>query len=98
MMDPLDAVLDEVALEGLDGISVQTLWLRLRSRQPEFSLNLDPLSQQFIWSCLSRTAEIRFYLLPESRRTVVLHDRSVIYHTLTIVTLRMETKKNTLEF
>lgn len=86
MMDPLDAVLDEVALEGLDGISIQTLWLRLRSRQPEFCLNLDPLSQQFIWSCLSRTAEIRFYLLPESRRTVVLHDRSVVYLTLTIVT------------
>ncbi|XP_016329030.1 general transcription factor 3C polypeptide 1-like [Sinocyclocheilus anshuiensis] len=77
MMDPLDAVLDEVALEGLDGISIQTLWLRLRSRQPELGLNLDPLSQQFIWSCLIRTAEIRFYLLPENRRAVTLHDRFV---------------------
>ncbi|ROJ26351.1 General transcription factor 3C polypeptide 1 [Anabarilius grahami] len=76
-MDPLDAVLDEVALEGLEGISIQTLWLRLRSRQPEFGLNLDPLSQQFIWSCLIRTEEIRFYLLPESRGTVALHDRFV---------------------
>ncbi|XP_058624400.1 general transcription factor 3C polypeptide 1-like [Onychostoma macrolepis] len=77
MMDPLDAVLDEVALEGLDGISIQTLWLRLRSRQPEFGLNLDPLSQQFLWSCLIRAAEIRFYLLPEDRRAVTLHDRFV---------------------
>ncbi|XP_026121047.1 general transcription factor 3C polypeptide 1 [Carassius auratus] len=77
MMDPLDAVLDEVALEGLDGISIQTLWLRLRSRQPEFGLNLDPLSQQFIWSCLIRAPEIRFYLLPENRRTVTLRDRFV---------------------
>ncbi|KAK2909570.1 hypothetical protein Q8A67_005407 [Cirrhinus molitorella] len=77
MMDPLDAVLDEVALEGLDGISIQTLWLRLRTRQPEFGLNLDPLSQQFIWRCLSRTAEVRFHLLPENRRTVTLHDRFV---------------------
>ncbi|KAG1960129.1 general transcription factor 3C polypeptide 1 [Pimephales promelas] len=76
-MDPLDAVLDEVALEGLDGISIQTLWLRLRTRQPEFGLSLDPLSQQFIWSCLIRSEEIRFYLLPESRRTVTLHDRFV---------------------
>ncbi|KAK9981877.1 hypothetical protein ABG768_001400 [Culter alburnus] len=76
-MDPLEAVMDEVALEGLDGISIQTLWLRLRSRQPEFGLNLDPLTQQFIWSCLSRTEEIRFYLLPESRGTVALHDRFV---------------------
>ncbi|KAF4117950.1 hypothetical protein G5714_000001 [Onychostoma macrolepis] len=76
MMDPLDAVLDEVALEGLDGISIQTLWLRLRSRQPEFGLNLDPLSQQFLWSCLIRAAEIRFYLLPEDRRAVTLHDRA----------------------
>lgn len=74
-MDPLDSVLDEVALEGLDGISIQTLWLRLRSRRPDFGLNLDPLSQQFIWSCLIRTAEIRFYLLPEARRAVTLHDR-----------------------
>lgn len=86
IMDPLEAVMDEVALEGLDGISIQTLWLRLRSRQPEFGLNLDPLTQQFIWSCLSRTEEIRFYLLPESRGTVALHDRSVIHHTLTVVT------------
>ncbi|KAK7165565.1 hypothetical protein R3I93_005585 [Phoxinus phoxinus] len=77
MMDPLDAVLDEVALEGLDGMSIQTLWLRLRTRQPEFGLSLDPLSQQFIWSCLIRSEEIRFYLLPESRRTVSLHDRFV---------------------
>nr|BAP46896.1 solute carrier family 39 member 7-2 [Cyprinus carpio] len=77
MMDPLDAVLDEVALEGLDGISIQTLWLRLRSRQPELGLNLDPLSQQFIWSCLIRAAEIRFYLLPEHRRAVTLRDRHV---------------------
>uniref|UniRef100_A0A8C1XUU2 General transcription factor IIIC subunit 1 n=1 Tax=Cyprinus carpio TaxID=7962 RepID=A0A8C1XUU2_CYPCA len=76
-MDPLDAVLDEVALEGLDGISIQTLWLRLRSRQPELGLNLDPLSQQFIWSCLIRAAEIRFYLLPEHRRAVTLRDRFV---------------------
>ncbi|XP_077094311.1 general transcription factor 3C polypeptide 1 isoform X3 [Siphateles boraxobius] len=76
-MDPLDAVLDEVALEGLDGISIQTLWFRLRTRQPEFGLNLDPLSQQFIWSCLIRSEEIRFYLLPENRRTVSLHDRFV---------------------
>ncbi|XP_043108861.1 general transcription factor 3C polypeptide 1 [Puntigrus tetrazona] len=77
MMDPLDAVLDEVALEGLDGISIQTLWLRLRGRQPEFGLNLDPLSQQFIWSCLIRTAEIRFYLLPVERGAVTLRDRFV---------------------
>ncbi|XP_067296540.1 general transcription factor 3C polypeptide 1 isoform X3 [Pseudorasbora parva] len=76
-MDPLDAVLDEVALEGLDGISIQTLWMRLRTRQPEFGLNLDPLTQQFIWSSLIRSDAVRFYLLPESRRTVALHDRFV---------------------
>ncbi|XP_051560417.1 general transcription factor 3C polypeptide 1-like isoform X3 [Myxocyprinus asiaticus] len=77
MMDPLEAVLDEVALEGLDGISVQTLWLRLQTRQPVFGMNLDPLSKQFIWSAVSRTPEIRFYLLPEPRKPVTIHDRFV---------------------
>ncbi|XP_051982502.1 general transcription factor 3C polypeptide 1-like isoform X3 [Xyrauchen texanus] len=77
MMDPLEAVLDEVALEGLDGISVQTLWLRLQTRQPVFGMNLDPLSKQFLWSAVSRTPEIRFYLSPEPRIPVTIHDRFV---------------------
>ncbi|XP_056587821.1 general transcription factor 3C polypeptide 1 [Triplophysa dalaica] len=77
MMDPLEALLDEVALEGLDGISLQTLWMRLRTRQPEFGLNLDSATQNFIWSCLSRTPEIRFWLLPEPRKHVTVHDRFV---------------------
>ncbi|XP_073716207.1 general transcription factor 3C polypeptide 1 isoform X4 [Misgurnus anguillicaudatus] len=77
MMDPLYAVLDEVALEGLDGISIQTLWMRLRMRQPEFGLNLDPLTQNFIWTYLSRTPEVRFYLMPEPRKHVTVYDRFV---------------------
>lgn len=77
LLDPLAAVLDEVALEGLDGITIETLWLRLENRQ-EFGLTLDQLTRRFIWTSVSRAAEIRFYLLPEPRGPVTLHDRFVL--------------------
>ncbi|CAB1344143.1 unnamed protein product [Coregonus sp. 'balchen'] len=40
-MDPLDVLLDEVALEGLDGVTITSLWIRLEKRNPAFPLNLD---------------------------------------------------------
>ncbi|KAG5278251.1 hypothetical protein AALO_G00096870 [Alosa alosa] len=74
-MDALECVVDEVALEGLDGISVNALWTRLENRIPQFSLTLDPPTKEYLWRCLVCNPEISFYELPQARKPIVLTDR-----------------------
>uniref|UniRef100_A0A7N8Y830 General transcription factor IIIC subunit 1 n=1 Tax=Mastacembelus armatus TaxID=205130 RepID=A0A7N8Y830_9TELE len=74
-MDPLSAVVDEVALEGLDGITIPSLWIRLEDRQPKFPLKLDEPTKEFIWKSLINNSDLKFYELPHDREDVVLQDR-----------------------
>lgn len=74
-MDLLSIVVDEVALEGLDGITIPTLWIRLEDRQPGFPLKLDDCTKEFIWKSLVINSDLLFYELPEERDDVVLTDR-----------------------
>ncbi|KAG9262891.1 general transcription factor 3C polypeptide 1 [Astyanax mexicanus] len=74
-MDPLRALLDEVCLEGLDGITLSALWIRLRTRRPAFPLHLEPRAQQYLWSALTYNPHITFHLLPRARPTLQLRDR-----------------------
>lgn len=74
-MDPLSIVEDEVALEGLDGITIPSLWIRLESRQPSFPLKLDEPTKEFLWRSLASSAELKFYEQPQEREDVVLFDR-----------------------
>ncbi|XP_043567894.1 general transcription factor 3C polypeptide 1 isoform X2 [Chiloscyllium plagiosum] len=74
-MAALESLLDEVALEGLDGITVSTLWFRLDNRVPAFPLHLDPATKQFVWEALAACPEFTFYQLPQERPPLVYHDR-----------------------
>uniref|UniRef100_A0A5F8H7P1 Ral transcription factor IIIC subunit 1 n=1 Tax=Monodelphis domestica TaxID=13616 RepID=A0A5F8H7P1_MONDO len=74
-MDALESLLDEVALEGLDGLSVPTLWSRLESRVPPFPLPMEPHTQQFLWRALAAHPDIRFYVEPRDRPELLLQDR-----------------------
>uniref|UniRef100_A0A8C7I506 B-block binding subunit of TFIIIC domain-containing protein n=1 Tax=Oncorhynchus kisutch TaxID=8019 RepID=A0A8C7I506_ONCKI len=74
-MDPLDIVMDEVALEGLDGVTILSLWIRLEKRNPVFPRNLDSCTKEFIWKSLVSNHEVDFYELPQERADVVLVDR-----------------------
>ncbi|KAM4024518.1 general transcription factor 3C polypeptide 1 isoform 2-T2 [Anomaloglossus baeobatrachus] len=74
-MELLQAVLDEVALEGLDGITVPALWLRLQDRVPAFPLTLDAATKQLIWRSLVRHPELHFYELPTERQPLVISNR-----------------------
>uniref|UniRef100_A0A672YIJ2 Uncharacterized protein n=1 Tax=Sphaeramia orbicularis TaxID=375764 RepID=A0A672YIJ2_9TELE len=74
-MDPLSLVVDEVSLEGLDGITIPTLWIRLEDRNPKFPLKLDDCTKEFIWSSLVNNNELTFYELPQNRDDVELDDR-----------------------
>ncbi|MEQ2197801.1 hypothetical protein XENOCAPTIV_003480 [Xenoophorus captivus] len=74
-MDALSIVVDEVALEGLDGITLPSLWIRLEDRQPKFPLKLDDCTKGLIWRSLVSNADLSFYELPEEREDVELFDR-----------------------
>ncbi|KAI5091211.1 general transcription factor 3C polypeptide 1 isoform X2 [Silurus meridionalis] len=75
-MDALAMVLDEVALEGLDGITLSSLWIRLESRLPAFPLTLDALTREYVWRFLvSSEDEVSFYLLPQDRAQITLYNR-----------------------
>lgn len=74
-MDPLSVVVEEVALEGLDGITIPTLWIRLENRQPGFPLKLDDCTKEFIWKSVVHNTDLSFYELPKEREDVVLFDR-----------------------
>lgn len=74
-MDALESVVDEVALEGLDGITIDALWTRLENRVPQFSLTLDPSTKEYLWRSLVCNPEISFYELPQPRKPIVLTDR-----------------------
>ncbi|XP_063842783.1 general transcription factor 3C polypeptide 1-like isoform X2 [Scylla paramamosain] len=67
---------DEVALEGLDGITVEALWVRLKHR-PNFEANMhiDDKSKEFLWSLLRRNAEISMYKIPAPREKLVIFNR-----------------------
>ncbi|KAB5523781.1 hypothetical protein PHYPO_G00156380 [Pangasianodon hypophthalmus] len=75
-MDALAIALDEVALEGLDGITLSSLWIRLESRQPPFPLTVDAMTREYVWRfLLCSEEEVSFYLLPQDRPPVTLYDR-----------------------
>lgn len=74
-MDPLSIVADEVALEGLDGITIPSLWIRLEYRQPKFPLQLDDSTKELLWKSLVNNTDLKFYHLPHEREDVVLFDR-----------------------
>ena len=74
-MDALEVLLDEVALEGLDGITLPSLWIRLESRKPPFGLSLDTRTKDFLWKSLARNSDVNFYQMPKERADFVLLDR-----------------------
>ncbi|XP_062866959.1 general transcription factor 3C polypeptide 1 isoform X2 [Trichomycterus rosablanca] len=74
-MDALEMTLDEVALEGLDGITIPSLWIRLEDRQPRFPRSLDTLTKEYLFKYLVSHEEVSFHLLPQNREAVILYDR-----------------------
>ncbi|NXD78060.1 TF3C1 factor, partial [Halcyon senegalensis] len=90
-MEALWTLLDEVALEGLDGVTPSALWHRLGARSPPFPLPLEPATQQLLWAALSAQPDVRFYLLPRARPPLRLYDR---YEEIDLETGILETKRD----
>ena len=79
-----EAILDEVAIEGLDGVTLEALWTRLKLR-PDFGFSLDTEAEKnWVLSILVQQAkqsytedfpDILFYLLPNARAQLVIYNR-----------------------
>ncbi|XP_064606133.1 general transcription factor 3C polypeptide 1-like [Liolophura sinensis] len=72
--DFVAACVEEIALEGLDGITLPSLWLRLAER-PVFPLALDDRAKGFIWRTILQQDCIGMYILPEPRPVIVIDNR-----------------------
>ncbi|XP_059483284.1 general transcription factor 3C polypeptide 1 [Neocloeon triangulifer] len=59
-------LVEEIALEGLDGITLQSLWVRLESRKDKPMLVDDPM-KEFLWRQIRRLSVVQFFLLPIPR-------------------------------
>ncbi|OWF43564.1 general transcription factor 3C polypeptide 1-like [Mizuhopecten yessoensis] len=71
--DFLGAIRDEVALEGLDGISIESLWVRLSARQ-NFSIKLTDKSKAYLWRCLVTLQGLEYYEIPEPQPPLVVYN------------------------
>ena len=76
--DYASAVLDEVALEGLDGITLEALWTRLKPLKLPLDLENDQ-DRDFVWNILlnraKKLSDVYFYKLPSPRTPLIVYDR-----------------------
>ena len=82
--DYLLSIVDEVSLEGLDGISLQALWIRLQARS-DFSFKLEThkekewvfsiLVEQARQSHINKNTDIQFYWEATPRIPLVVYNR-----------------------
>ncbi|KAK0177379.1 hypothetical protein PV328_001440 [Microctonus aethiopoides] len=70
----IDVVIDEVALEGLDGITLEALWQRLAMRL-QITDQLPQALKEQIWTICLSIKEFSFYQLNEPRPPLVIYDR-----------------------
>ncbi|XP_032825998.2 general transcription factor 3C polypeptide 1 isoform X2 [Petromyzon marinus] len=76
-MDALEAMADEVALEGLDGVTPSALWVRLCARSPPFpggAPRSDFALRAFLWAALASNPGVDFYELPVPRPPLLLRE------------------------
>ena len=80
-MDIYQICLNEVALEGLDGITVSALWLRLNSREEKIGVTLSPILQEILWKFLLQHSCIEFFQIASERSDPVIFNRYISAYT-----------------
>ncbi|KAL6422933.1 hypothetical protein ACFW04_010439 [Cataglyphis niger] len=75
----MESIIDEIALEGLDGITLQALWLRLANRFHDPLPLPKPFMEQ-VWSIIKKVKGFSFYKLETPREPLVIFDRYEFVH------------------
>ncbi|KAA3679587.1 general transcription factor 3C polypeptide 1, partial [Paragonimus westermani] len=58
------ALLQEIAAEGLEGVTLENLWKYLANEDSKFSLSIDQHTKHFIWKTLISMKCLHFYVNP----------------------------------
>ena len=69
-MNGVSVCLEEIALEGLDGITIPTLWRRIDSATIALCSTVDENYKEFLWRCISSCQDIEVYLLEKPRAEI----------------------------
>jgi len=88
-MGLFEVLVEEIALEGLDGITLPTLWLRLEVRSSENTIVLPEQNkiEPIFWDYLCKHDEMDLYKIPVAREEPQIFDRfegfdeKAAYHT-----------------
>ncbi|XP_045025411.1 general transcription factor 3C polypeptide 1 isoform X2 [Daphnia magna] len=67
-------ILDEIALEGLEGLTISTLWIRLTKRK-NFPIALDDQSKRFIWKIICKNDAVEMFKLAVPRPLLIDYNR-----------------------
>ncbi|KAL3851900.1 hypothetical protein ACJMK2_015596, partial [Sinanodonta woodiana] len=73
--DVKTTVLREVALEGLDGITINCLWIRLKELGEQFPIIIDERSKSCLWNLILHCDDLQFFELPEPRPELIPYNR-----------------------
>ena len=76
-MGLFEVLVEEIALEGLDGITLPTLWLRLEVRSSENTIVLPEQNkiEPIFWDYLCKHDEMDLYKIPVAREEPQIFDR-----------------------
>lgn len=77
-LDIFEITLKETALEGLDGITLPTLWKRLMQRELKIPAALSEPLKHDLWDFLVHHPNIQFFSLPEDREEPDIFNRYMI--------------------
>lgn len=67
-------ILEEIAFEGLEGITIEGLWKRISIRI-KFPLPLNDQIKRSIWTFVQNAKCLQFYVLQTEREPLKLFDR-----------------------
>lgn len=98
-------VIDQIALEGLDGITLDTLWKNLDSRYPNFNCLTDASYQKFIWNaiivkhlCSSAGPRLQaFYIPPETSNRQTIATTSTNQTTIPINSIKKNSRASKID-
>uniref|UniRef100_A0A5S6R5H9 B-block binding subunit of TFIIIC domain-containing protein n=1 Tax=Trichuris muris TaxID=70415 RepID=A0A5S6R5H9_TRIMR len=77
--------MDEIALEGLEGITLNSLWVRLLLR-PGFKMRIDDRLKQYFWTAILGQEQLHFFTLDKAREPLTKRRIDKDNFSVTIVT------------
>ena len=67
-MDIIREVIDEIALNGLEGTTIPGLWNLLSEKKPPLLNQDDDLMKSFIWNGILQCNQIEFWLINKDKK------------------------------